>query len=69
MTRRDAPKVEASRCGILTCACRKRAYLSRKDARRSLRRLFPGDRDGMQVYRCHLDPAYYHFGHPRPGDR
>jgi hypothetical protein len=52
-----------------TCTrCGKRAYVSRKDARRAARINHPGDQ-GLAAYQCPQLPDYWHYGHAQPGDR
>lgn len=54
--------------GNFRCACGKSAFLSRKAARGSMRRTFPGE--SMQVYRCDRGPfEVWHFGHARGHER
>ena len=56
------------RIGNFRCACGKVAYLTRKTARRALKRTFPGE--NMQVYRCDRAPVdSWHFGHPHGYER
>ncbi|GLY55340.1 hypothetical protein Lesp01_89950 [Lentzea sp. NBRC 102530] len=52
--------------GHCTCACGKRGYGSRKEARTIAKNLYPSDH--MNAYRCDKSP-YFHFGHPWPGVR
>jgi hypothetical protein len=49
--------------GAGVCACGKRNYLSRKDARKVLRNKYPGER--MHVYVC-LTAGGFHIGHMAP---
>jgi hypothetical protein len=50
-----------------TCRCGKRAYVSRKFARKAAKRNHPGD--CVNSFRCSLNTGYWHIGHLRPGDR
>jgi hypothetical protein len=45
-----------------TCACGKRAFYSRKQARRWVRQMNCSS-SGMSVYECKHVPGYWHFGH------
>lgn len=62
---------EARPCYSWCPACGKRAYPSKRDAKRANRRLYPNDR--MNAYRCpHESPwdaVRWHLGHLQPGDR
>lgn len=46
-----------------TCECGKRAYGSRKRARRAMKGIHPGD-SSMQVYACDEHDGNWHYGHP-----
>lgn len=48
------------------CVCGKRAYTSKREAKRAARQV--RGRDGrLDVYRCDHDPRYVHLGHqPTP---
>lgn len=48
----------------LTCACGKRGYFTRKEAKRVARRIYPGD-SALNAYRCLGNPKFFHLGHLR----
>lgn len=50
--------------GYGECECGKRGYLTRKEAKRVARRLYPGD-SGLNAYRCLTYPDFFHLGHLR----
>lgn len=60
-----APNTAAFLFGCRTC--RKRAYGSRKQARRAARITHPGEH--LRAYRCPHRPRFWHIGHLKPGDR
>lgn len=49
-----------------TCmSCRKKGWITRKQAKEALKRYYPGQFQEMQVYRCHEGPLFHH-GHRIP---
>lgn len=62
-TPRDRPAYDVH--GALQCGyCRKRAYPSRRLAKKALRVFYPGDvGEAMSVYRCTAGGTEWHFGH------
>ena len=74
MPKRRPPKEVDPATGLRTfrsnyyCPCGKAAYLTRKLARRVLKKTFPGE--SMQVYRCERGPIpSWHYGHPYGWER
>lgn len=60
---RRAPSHEGREEPHFTCpGCGKQAFLSRKSARRQLKRLYPEDRD-LYAYECSTAPGNWHKGH------
>lgn len=54
----------------VTCACGKRAYFTRAEAKRAMKVKHPHDNQ-MSTYECTRAPVdgHFHFGHTQPGDR